>query len=177
MTTGNKIATFLALAATATGVYLLLKNRNNMKQTNQQSDREDTERIPRGYRNNNPLNIRYVKANNWLGKTLPNTDGVFEQFYIMPYGYRAAFVLLQNYIAQGYKTVSDIIHRWAPTSENNTAGYINRVCSTTGFTPAAVIHPDNKDEMTKLVYAMALVENGYTPLPDVNEIEQGWNLI
>ena len=38
--------------------------------------------LPRGYRNNNPLNIRYVAGNNWKGKVYPNTDrnNTFEQF-------------------------------------------------------------------------------------------------
>ena len=40
--------------------------------------------IPRGYRNNNPLNIR-ISSSNWLGKVSPNTDGPFEQFSDIKY--------------------------------------------------------------------------------------------
>lgn len=130
--------------------------------------------LPRGYRNNNPLNIRYSSANNWQGKVLPNTDGSFEQFRSMAYGYRAAFYLLQKYIRSGLTTVAEIINKWAPTNENNTSGYITRVCNTTGFTPGTVIVPTNYDQMSKLVYAMALVENGNNPLPSISDIEEGW---
>ena len=49
--------------------------------------------MTRGYRNNNPLNIRIDKKNPWLGRVIPNTDGEFEQFTSMAYGYRAAMVL------------------------------------------------------------------------------------
>ncbi len=142
-----------------------------------QNNREDTEMLPRGYRNNNPLNIRLNPANAWKGKVLPNTDGTFEQFVSKPYGYRAAFVTLRNYIKNGYNTIASIIGRWAPQNENNTDGYITTVCSITGYTPYIIVERTDKELLSDLVYAMAIVENGYIPLPNKNEIEQGWNLI
>lgn len=42
--------------------------------------------LPRGIRNNNPLNIKI--GNDWKGE-VPNTDGTFEQFESMEYGLRA----------------------------------------------------------------------------------------
>lgn len=131
----------------------------------------------RGYRNNNPLNIRISSANNWEGKVLPNTDGVFEQFRTMAYGYRAALLLIRNYILAGHNTVAKIISRWAPANENNTTAYINAVCSKTGFAPTTTIGAYNEDMMVKLVYAMAIVENGSTPLPVVADIREGWKLL
>lgn len=163
-----------ALTLTGVGIYLLLKQKKNNMST-QQQNRETTETQPRGYRNNNPLNIRFNSANNWRGKVLPNTDGTFEQFDTMANGYRAALVLIRNYIKAGYDTVSEIISRWAPTNENNTDNYINRVCQTTGYFPYTVVGLNDKEVLCKLAYAMAIVENGYIPLPNKNEIIQGWN--
>jgi hypothetical protein len=38
--------------------------------------------LPRGIRNNNPLNIRLNPDNRWQGRVSPklNSDGAFEQF-------------------------------------------------------------------------------------------------
>ena len=58
---------------------------------------EDKKKIvPRGIRNNNPLNI--VKGQNWKGERHPQTDRRFEEFESMQYGIRAGFKLLRNYI-------------------------------------------------------------------------------
>ena len=47
----------------------------------------------------------------------------------MAYGYRALIKLLQNYRrVNGCRTIADFINRWAPPVENNTSGYISRVC-------------------------------------------------
>lgn len=136
------------------------------------------QKLPRGYRNNNPLNIRINPANNWQGKVQNNTDGVFEQFVAMEYGYRAALKLIRNYITRdGLTTVSDIISKWAPQNENNTAGYIQRVIGINQWTPAKVIDPYSKDDMCDLVYAMAIVENGNTILPNYTEIYKGWSML
>lgn len=137
-----------------------------------------TKELSRGYRNNNPLNIRYSTANNWLGKILPNTDGVFEQFVSMDYGYRAALYLIRKYINKGYATVGDIISRWAPTNENNTQAYINSVCNQTGFTPFTRISFDRKADVIKLAAAMSVHENGNIPgYPDQAAIENGYNML
>ena len=53
-------------------------------------------RIPRGIRNNNPLNLRV--GNNWKGEVSQPTDHTFEQFTEMKWGVRAAFIVLRNYI-------------------------------------------------------------------------------
>lgn len=134
--------------------------------------------LPRGYRNNNPLNIRYSTSNTWLGKVYPNTDGAFEQFSSMQYGYRAALYLIRKYIAAGYNTVGEIITKWAPETENNTAKYIQRVCNTTGFTSGTTLTQYDRSNLCKLVYAMAIVENGnVSGHPDMNTIEQAYNLL
>lgn len=168
----SRITLAAVLLALAGGVAILQRKQN--KQTITMTE----QKLPRGYRNNNPLNIRINPANNWQGKVANNTDGVFEQFVAMEYGYRAALKLIQNYIQKdGLYTVAQIISKWAPNNENNTAGYIQRVIGINQWTPAKVIDPQNASEMADLVYAMAIVENGNTILPNYTEIYKGWSML
>lgn len=115
--------------------------------------------IPRGIRNNNPLNIRI--GNTWLGERANPTDQAFEEFVTMEYGLRAAFLILRRYIRRyGKNTVTSIISTWAPSSENNTIRYIDTVCHRTGLAPDEQIKYEDKATMCLLVAAMALVECG-----------------
>ena len=50
--------------------------------------------LPRGIRNNNPLNIRRTAKDQWKGLRAQQTDASFCQFERMEYGWRAAFYLL-----------------------------------------------------------------------------------
>lgn len=115
--------------------------------------------IPRGIRNNNPLNIRI--GNVWLGEVKNPTDPHFEQFVSMEYGLRAGFVLLRRYIRH-YKrlTIEDIISSWAPSNENNTKAYIDSVVKISGIPSNRILHYSDKETMCKLVDAMCFVENG-----------------
>ena len=141
------------------------------------------EKLPRGYRNNNPLNIRYSAGNGWMGKVWINTDGAFEQFTSMPYGYRAALYLMRKYIKRGNDTVRKIISIWAPENENNTKKYIEDVCRIADLNPDTVIARDDAGTLTKLAYAMSIIENGNTDatqeagLPDMEQIIEGWRLL
>ncbi len=133
--------------------------------------------LPRGYRNNNPLNLR-ISSDRWLGKVADNTDGVFEQFSEMKYGYRAAIKTIRNYITRyGCRTIADIVSRWAPASENNTAAYIANVSRRSGIASTATIDAHSEEQITKIVYAMAISENGTTPAPDAATITAAWNML
>lgn len=116
-------------------------------------------RIPRGIRNNNPLNIRI--GNTWLGEVTNPTDDEFEQFVHVCYGLRAGFILLKRYINR-YKlnTIEKIVSRWAPHNENNTRSYINQVARSMNITPDTPLLYEDKDRMCTLVYEMVYVENG-----------------
>ena len=118
--------------------------------------------LPRGLRNNNPLNIR--KGGNWQGLDNPPDDGAFCRFVSMEMGFRAAFKLLHRYYHK-YKlrTTRDIIARWAPEGDgNNTKRYARFVSLSIGRTPRDYI-PDIelfRWEWVQIVVAMAQVENG-----------------
>ena len=116
-------------------------------------------KIPRGIRNNNPLNIRI--GNSWLGEVKNPTDNEFEQFVHVCYGLRAGFVLLRRYINR-YKlnTIEKIISRWAPSNENNTRAYINQVARGMKIDANTPLHYKDRNRMCALVYEMVYVENG-----------------
>ena len=129
--------------------------------------------IPRGIRNNNPLNIRI--GNTWLGEEPNPTDPSFEQFVSMQYGVRAACVLLRRYIRH-YKrtTIPAIIAAWAPAGENNTEAYIAAVCRYLEISPEDNIKYEDKDTICRLVQAMCLVENGQPISEDI--ISKGYDM-
>ena len=114
---------------------------------------------PRGFRNNNWLNIR-ISDNNWRGKKSDNTDGSFEQFETPELGIRAATRNIRTYGQRGIQTVRDIISTWAPASENNTSSYIQNVSSRMGVDPNKVLDLNDTDTMVKLISAMTISENG-----------------
>lgn len=114
---------------------------------------------PRGIRNNNPLNIRI--GNTWLGERPNPTDPAFEEFVTMEYGLRAAFLILRRYIRRYKKnTITSIVSTWAPSSENDTLKYIDRVAMMTKLSPTDTINYDDRETMCRLVGAMAQVECG-----------------
>lgn len=116
-------------------------------------------RIPRGIRNNNPLNIRV--GNTWLGEVQNPTDSEFEQFVDVTYGLRAAFCILRRYIRRYQSnTIRKIVSRWAPASENNTALYVSFVAQRVNVNPDAIINYDNEAVMIAIVRAMAKYECG-----------------
>jgi len=122
---------------------------------------------PRGIRNNNPLNIR-LSSDKWQGQrplsNSPEGEKSFCQFESMEMGWRAAFVILCKtyYGKRGLKTIRDIVSRWAPAKENNTAAYIRHVSDYTGIGPDRVLaSPQERPTDWLLIgYAMAVVENG-----------------
>lgn len=115
--------------------------------------------LPRGIRNNNPLNIRI--GNTWLGEVEHPTDSQFEQFVSMEYGVRAALILIKRYMQRyNLSTPWDIISRWAPSNENNTANYCRVVCERTGLGALVPFSYAEKEKVVALVCAMSYVENG-----------------
>ena len=120
-------------------------------------------KLPRGLRNNNPLNIRYVKSNNWLGKIdgEGKQDKAFEEFDSLEHGLRAAYVLLYNYMEKSNLcSINAIISRWAPMNENRTDVYINAVCKDVCAKPSDPIKFNDPYTMVELVQAMVKVECG-----------------
>ena len=82
--------------------------------------------MSRGLDNRNPGNIRRSGVR-YRGEVRPSRDADFKQFKSMEWGYRAMFVLLHTYsVRYGCNTLSKMISRYAPPSENDTQAYIRR---------------------------------------------------
>jgi hypothetical protein len=129
--------------------------------------------MSRGYKNNNPGNIR-LTATKWQGE-VDGSDKAFKTFKSMPYGYRAIYALLREYINKGYNTIEKIINRYAPGSENNTEAYINTVVKKTGINKKRVLTFQEINEITDIVAAISFVENGITA--NIKEIANGYKLL
>ena len=135
--------------------------------------------IPRGIRNNNPLNIRRTTKDQWKGMAEAQTDRAFVQFKSLEYGWRAAFYLLTRTYYHKYRlfTIRKIINKWAPPQENLTATYVENVCRLTGIGPDETIGipSEQPTRWMKLGIAMAIQENGTESL-DYFAMLDGWEL-
>ena len=119
--------------------------------------------------NNNPLNIRFNENNQWRGQTGQNRG--FCVFSSEAYGIRAGYKILTNYIKWGVNTIRDIIHRWAPTSENDTEAYIRFVCDETILEPDHVLTDCNiHDYWTKIIILQAMIKMECGKHVDENQI-------
>jgi len=130
---------------------------------------------PRGLRNNNPGNIR--RSNDrWMGLRARQTDPQFFQFTAPMWGYRALIKTLQTY-RKKYKlqTLAEMIGRWAPPSENDTAAYTRAVCSDLQVPPTWVPDVDDKGTMCALAAAISRHENGVDAV--MEDVERGWGLL
>ncbi len=134
--------------------------------------------IPRGIRNNNPLNIRRSK-DKWKGMRAVQSDAQFCQFESLEWGWRAAFWLLTRTYYHKYRlfTIRAIVIKWAPTIENNTQTYIANVSRLTGIDPDEPIGiPSERPARWMMVgVAMAIQENGTESL-DYFAMMRGWEL-
>jgi hypothetical protein len=113
--------------------------------------------LPRGIRNNNPLNIEAGPFTQGL-PGFTGSDGRFARFQSPEQGIGAANSLLDTYQNKyGLNTVADIIARWAPAGENDTRGYVSSVAGRMGVDPNQPLRPEQR---TALIQAMGQFENG-----------------
>ena len=135
--------------------------------------------LPRGIRNNNPLNIRRTAKDQWKGLRAQQTDASFCQFERLEYGWRAAFYLLTRTYYHKYRlyTIRMIISKWAPPQENLTSTYVENVCRLTGIPPDEPIGipSDQPERWIAVGVAMAIQENGTDSL-DYFAMLRGWGL-
>lgn len=130
---------------------------------------------PRGLRNCNPGNIR-ITGDKWQGLRPTQTDKEFFQFTEMKWGYRALIRSLQTYREKhGCKTIADFINRWAPPVENNTNGYIQRVCKEMEVPTTYIPDVNDKDTMCAFAAAISQVENGVPAV--MADVVAGWELL
>lgn len=119
---------------------------------------------PRGIRNHNPGNI-VRNATVWQGMAKDqSSDPRFVVFESPLYGIRAlAKVLLTYYRTHELRTPLEIIRRWAPPIENNTAAYARVVARALKVDPTTPIDLEDPPTLATLVTAIIQHENGQQP--------------
>jgi len=154
----------LAVLAGAVVLYLLSRTQRGQDAAGELLEFADVtaERIKnavlsRGYRNNNPGNIRYIERNPWNGQI--GNDGGLGVYSSRELGTRALGKQLLAYAARGLVTVRDIIATWAPPNENDTHAYVAAVSSSLDVDPDARINVAQR--LPELARAIARQENGY----------------
>lgn len=115
--------------------------------------------MTRGYKNNNPGNIRWNPLIEWDGE-IDGKDISFVTFKSMPYGIRALMKLLLNYEKRGYNSISKIINRYAPPSENNTSNYIRIISSKMGISKDKLLDLNDSNTLILLTKSIISVEIG-----------------
>lgn len=109
-------------------------------------------KLPLGLRTNNPGNLR---------------PGGRQARYATPEeGIAALGDQLRRYGKRGWNTVSSILSRYAPPSENDTAAYVAAVSRATGFAPGQALDLNDARTLQKLSAAIIKHENGYNPYSD-----------
>lgn len=106
---------------------------------------------------NNPFNIRFTKANKWIGQT-GETRG-FCDFDTIEHGVRAAaYLLMISYRKQEIYTYAGVINKFAPPSENDSARYVEFVCGCLHVMPWDKIK--TLANYCGLMHYMWIMENG-----------------
>lgn len=125
---------------------------------------------PRGIRMNNPGNLRRT-GDAWDGLVdgaarLPfqRNEQEFCVFENALYGLRAMMRQFKtNHENHNRRTVRAIISAWAPQNENDTAEYIGKVCTWTGFAAEQDIDVSQFSVSLALARAIVRMENGRDP--------------
>jgi hypothetical protein len=119
--------------------------------------------VPRGIRNRNPGNIR-KSGDRWKGLAPLQFDPAFFVFETPLWGVRAMAAILRNYQRRNsLKSLVRIIGRWAPATENDTAGYAMAVSRAMGVDPRAQLDLSNAATLRALIIAIIRHENGVQP--------------
>jgi hypothetical protein len=157
----NARAPFLIALAVAVVLYALSRTNKGAEVVAAVTD--SVGNTIRGLRNNNPGNVREAPGggDTWLGERATDDDPAFEEFTEMRYGVRAAAIVYRNYQRKyGLRTISQLISRWAPPSENDTAAYIASVATRVGIDADAPLELGNPELMYPFLRAVFRHENG-----------------
>jgi hypothetical protein len=124
--------------------------------------------LPRGVRNNNPLNIRHEPGTVWIGQADEQTDPDFVQFRDPVFGVRAGAIILREYkLRDNIDTIAEAIYRWSATDQE---AYTANVAADCNVSPTAQIDLEQylpvmipamiKQECDDYVYPEMVITNG-----------------
>lgn len=118
----------------------------------------------RAERNNNPGNLNFVGQ---AGATLEGGNNArFAKFGSTAEGVSALAKQLQRYGERGLDTVSKIINKYAPSSENNTQAYIDALSKRLGVSGDQRLDLSDSNTLTGLIKGIARHEAGSDYLSD-----------
>ena len=121
-------------------------------------------RLPRGYRNRNPGNIKHFPGNDWHGQSGVDSGG-FVIFDNDADGIDAIGEIIDSKKRRGLLSIRDIIADYAPHSENDVGAYIDTVTQKTGW-PMSYVPVREEGDYVALVQAIIKQENGYSIYSD-----------
>lgn len=118
----------------------------------------------RAERNNNPGNLNFAGQ---AGAVLEDgSNARFAKFGSTAEGVSALAKQLQRYGERGLDTVSKIINKYAPSSENNTQAYIDALSKRLGVTGDQKLDLNDTTTLTGLIKGIARHEAGSDYLSD-----------
>ena len=125
------------------------------------TDHRGKSALARGVRNNNPLNIKKKVSNAWDGIAEDQSgDSIFAIFESAEYGIRAAIRTLVTYQDKHkLKTPSEMLARWAPSSENVVSDYVAVVKELSGLSMDDPMVIGNNQKTLDLIRSMIAMEN------------------
>jgi hypothetical protein len=130
---------------------------------------------PRGIRNRNPGNIRRGR-DRWKGLSTTQADPAFCVFEAPIWGIRAMAVILRNYQRRHrLRTLAQIVGRWAPATENDTAAYLDAVARRLRLSPRVGLDLNEGSILRDLIAAVIHHENGIQPY-DLDTIDAAIDL-
>lgn len=117
--------------------------------------------LPRGLRNNNPLNIEAGQFTQGQPGFV-GSDGRFAKFASADDGVNAAGKLLDVYNNKyGINTVNGVVGRWAPAGDgNNVSAYASTVAKNMGVDPNQPLNMADPQVKQALIQSMGQYENG-----------------
>lgn len=121
--------------------------------------------MTREIRLNNPGGIVHGPIS-WRGMSTLQDDPKLVRFERPEDGVHAIMRDLITYQERhNLYNIRDIVTRWAPPHENNTAAYITDVCARMGINPDSHIDLGVPDNLIRLTQAIVHHENGSSPDP------------
>lgn len=133
--------------------------------------RAQSSNAPRGIRNNNPGNLNYAKQSGATKESGPN--GRFAVFNSMTEGISALYKQIQLYFRRGTDTISEIVNKYAPASDNNNVmAYINSLVKATGKGAHESLANSDMSTIFRLLKGIISHENGKGYVSD-DEIMRG----
>lgn len=138
---------------------------------NDPEQKGQSSRSPRGIRNNNPGNLNFVGQ---AGATKEaGENGRFAVFGSMTDGIAALYKQIQLYFKRGTDTISEIVNKYAPASDNNNVmAYINSLVKATGKGAHESLANSDMSTIFRLLKGIISHENGKGYVSD-DEIMRG----